>query len=81
MTLETNVALFIAEQSKVWDTLFPQVEFAYNSTVNGSIGNTPFSVVHTKELSHIIDLVVMPHLQNAKVDALVTNYTKIVDDV
>lgn len=42
---------------KRWDAALPQVEFAYNSMMNRSIGKSPFSTVYTKSPNQCIDLI------------------------
>lgn len=38
----------------------PQVEFAYNNAVHSSADKSPFSIVYTKPLQHILDLIKRP---------------------
>lgn len=57
-TLGNKLRSVINEQSKIWDTILPQVKFNYNSTINHSTGRTPFSIVYTKKLNQTIDAIV-----------------------
>ena len=43
-----------------WDLLLPHAEFAYNSSVNRSIGKSPFEVVHGYRPRKPLDLIPLP---------------------
>ena len=43
-----------------WDLLLPRAEFAYNSSVNRSIGKSPFEVVHGYRPRKPLDLAPLP---------------------
>jgi hypothetical protein len=36
----------VTEHHSSWDSIFPQAEFAYNDSVNQSIGKSPFQIVY-----------------------------------
>jgi hypothetical protein len=36
----------VTEHHSSWDNVFPQVEFAYNDSVNRSTGKSPFEIVY-----------------------------------
>ena len=40
-----------------WDLIFPQVEFAFNNSVNQSTGLKPFHIVYGRSPKGLIDLV------------------------
>ena len=50
---------------KGWDSIIPQAEFAYNSSVNRTIKKTPFEVAYGLKPQHVLDLVPLP--QEARV--------------
>ena len=45
---------------KKWDLALPRAEFAYNSSVNRSIGKSPFQVVYGRNPTSVLDLVPLP---------------------
>jgi hypothetical protein len=47
----------IEENPKQWDLALPQAEFACNSSVNISIGKSPFQVVYGRNTMGVLDLV------------------------
>lgn len=69
----------IAEFSKPWDTLFSQVKFAYNSFINHLTRKTPFSIVYTKALNHLIDLTILPRKKNSAACSMATYFTKLTE--
>ena len=36
----------VTEHHSSWDNILPQIEFAYNDSVNRSIGKSPFQVLY-----------------------------------
>jgi len=46
MSLRDLLLCLIGENLRNWDLVLPSVEFTYNSSVNRSIGMSPFEVVH-----------------------------------
>ncbi|XP_026383813.1 uncharacterized protein K02A2.6-like [Papaver somniferum] len=60
-------AKVIGGKQKQWDNLLPNMEFAYNTSVNRSTGKTPFEIVYSKVPNHILDLVVLPKLRKSNV--------------
>ena len=50
----------IGEHMGNWDLLLSRAEFAYNSSVNRSIGMSPFEVVHRYQPRKSIDLIPLP---------------------
>ena len=47
----------VREKPKQWDLVLPQVEFSYNSSVNRSIGKSPFQAVYGRNPMGLLDLV------------------------
>jgi hypothetical protein len=50
----------VGENPKQWDLDLPQVEFSYNSSMNRSIGKSPFLVVYGRDPMGVLDLVQLP---------------------
>lgn len=48
------------DQPKQWDATLPQIEFAFNSTMNRSTGMTPFEIVYTYPPQLALDLAPLP---------------------
>lgn len=81
-TLDNMLHCVIAKQTHPWDTILPQMEFAYNSSINYSTEKTPFSIVYTKEPNHTVDLVILPkNHPPVSADILLTNFTTVINDV
>ena len=52
----------VSENLRAWDLILPTAEFAYNSSVNRTIGMSLFEVVHGYQLRQPINLISMaPH--------------------
>ncbi|GKC73762.1 RNA-directed DNA polymerase, partial [Tanacetum coccineum] len=49
----------IGDNTKQWDLILPQAEFAYNRAVNCTIGKSPFEVVYGRNLITPLDLVLV----------------------
>ena len=45
-SLKNLLRCLVGEHPKNWDLILPNAEFAYNSSVNRTIGKSPFKVVH-----------------------------------
>jgi transposase InsO family protein len=46
----------VTEHHSQWDSILPQVEFAYNDSVNRSMGQSPFQVVYGMQLRGVSKL-------------------------
>ena len=62
-----------------WDLLLPRAEFAYNSSVNRSIGKSPFEVVHGYRPKRPLDLFPLP--AHARVSESAESYAQHVKDL
>ena len=45
---------------KVWDTILPHTEFAYNNSVNRTAKKTPFEAAYGHKPQYVLDLVPLP---------------------
>ena len=52
-----------------WDLILPQAEFAYNNSINRSIGRSPFEIVHGYKPSKPTNLIPLPHHARVSVSA------------
>ena len=43
----------VGENLRAWDFVLPNAEFAYNSSVNRTIGMSPFEIVHGINLGNL----------------------------
>nr|GEU69428.1 reverse transcriptase domain-containing protein [Tanacetum cinerariifolium] len=62
LTSNRDVKFFIGENAKQWDLILPQAEFAYNRSVNRTIGKSPFEIVYGWNLITPLDLVPVPKM-------------------
>jgi hypothetical protein len=46
----------VTEHHNQWDQILPQAEFAYNDSVNRSIGKSPFEIVYGMKLRGVYEL-------------------------
>ncbi|XP_026399458.1 uncharacterized protein LOC113295329 [Papaver somniferum] len=71
------------DNSKQWDIFLPHMEFAFNTSVNRSLGITPFEIVYSKVPNHTLDLVVLPNTQIRSVagDSFVDKATELHNSV
>ena len=54
----------VGEVNRNWDSILPTAQLAYNSSVNRSIGTSPFEVVHGCTPRKPLDLLPMsPHVR------------------
>jgi hypothetical protein len=57
-TLEQTLRMFVSPAQDDWDDLLPAVEFACNSAVHDSTGQTPFVLNYGRQLQAPVDLAV-----------------------
>ena len=54
----------VGEANRNWDSILPIAQLAYNSSINRSIGASPFEVVHGYTPRKSLDLLLMsPHVR------------------
>ncbi|GJY15576.1 putative CCCH-type zinc finger family protein [Tanacetum coccineum] len=61
-SLENLLRSLIGDNTKQWDLILPQAEFAYNMSVNRTTGKSPFEVVHGWNSITPLDLVLVPEV-------------------
>ena len=71
----------VSEKPKQWDAALPQIEFAFNTMVNRSIGKAPFDIVYTKVPNHTIDLLYLPQYTSNSVATLAEQIATIHSEV
>lgn len=64
-SLGNMLRCLVGNHVKAWDSVIPQAEFSYNSSVNRTIKKTPFEATYGLKLQHVLDLV--PLLQDPRV--------------
>ena len=64
----------VGEHPGNWDLILPQAKFAYNNSVNRSIGMSPFEVVHGYKPRKPTDLIPLP--QHARVSSTAESFTQ-----
>ena len=70
----------VGENLRAWDLILPTAEFAYNSSVNRTIGMSPFEVVHGYQPRQPIDLIPMaPH--HTRMSESVASFTSHIHDL
>lgn len=62
------------DKLKQWDLSLPQVEFVYNNVVHSATGKSPFSLVYTSILRHVVDLIKL--IKAPGVSAVIRNMTE-----
>jgi len=62
-TFATMMSMYTNPDSghKDWDLFIPHVTFAYNTTVQKSIGHTPYFMLYGREALQPIDVTLLPH--------------------
>ena len=45
-SLRNLLKCLVGDKPKGWDMILPQIEFAYNNSVNRSTGKSPFQIVY-----------------------------------
>ncbi|BFG40766.1 hypothetical protein CerSpe_270400 [Prunus speciosa] len=82
-TLGNLLRSLSAKKPKQWDSILPQAEFAYNSSVNRSTGKTSFEVVYGKTPCYYLDLVPIsnPTINSKKAEDLVVSMARVHEDV
>ena len=82
-TLGNLLRSLSAKKPKQWDSVLPQAEFAYNSSVNRSTGKTPFEVVYGKTPGHYLDLVPIsnPAVTSKKAEDFAVSIARVHGDV
>ncbi|WVZ71795.1 LOW QUALITY PROTEIN: hypothetical protein U9M48_020334 [Paspalum notatum var. saurae] len=64
------------------DLALSLAEFAYNNSEHRSIGKSPFSIVYTKVLRHVVDLLKLPSRENSRSAAsFANNYSDLFKEV
>jgi hypothetical protein len=48
--------ILVIEHHSQWDSILPQAEFAYNNSMNQSIGQSPFQIVYGMQSRGIYEL-------------------------
>ncbi|KAJ8752708.1 hypothetical protein K2173_007018 [Erythroxylum novogranatense] len=65
-TLGNLLRCIYNDKKTSWDLALPQVEFAYNSSVNSSTKKTSFDFVYRKASAQTVDLIALPTDSNEK---------------
>lgn len=55
-TLGNILHCLMANQPKYSDEVLSLANFSYDSMINHSMGRSPFAIVYTKMLNHIVDI-------------------------
>nr|GEX13925.1 RNA-directed DNA polymerase [Tanacetum cinerariifolium] len=61
-SLRNLLCSLIKDYAKQWDLILPQAKFAYNRSVNHTIGKSPFEVVYGQNPITPLDLVTIPEV-------------------
>ena len=46
----------VGDKPKGWDMILPQVEFAYNNSINRNIGKSPFQIIYGSSPKNTFEL-------------------------
>lgn len=60
-TIADMLSMYVAVDHKNWDDILPYVTFAYNTAVQESTGFTPFRLVHGREVTTMLDAMLLPN--------------------
>ena len=60
-TLGNLLWCLVGENLKTWDLILSMTEFAYNGSVNRTMGLSPFEIVNGFKLRQPVDLIFMAH--------------------
>lgn len=59
-TLGNLLRCYVGKNIRQWDLMLPQIEFAYNHSINQSTNCSPFEIVYGQNLNCPLDLVALP---------------------
>ena len=66
-SLENLLRCLVGDHARTWDSILPIAQFAYNNSVNRTIGMSPFEVVHGYKARKPLDLFPMsPQVRMSK---------------
>lgn len=69
----------VSDHNRNWDLILPTAQFAYNSSINRSIGMSPFEVVHGYKPRKPLDL--LPMSLNARVSESAESFARRIQDL
>lgn len=59
-TIADMISMYVNVEHKNWDDVLPYVIFAYNTAVQETTGFTPFRLVHGREVTTMLDAMLLP---------------------
>jgi hypothetical protein len=69
----------VTEHHSQWDNILPQAEFAYNDSINRSIGQSPFQIVYGMQPRGVLELRDLE--QNATRSARAEDFTEAMKEI
>jgi len=69
----------VSDHNRNWDLILPTAQFAYNSSINGSISMSPFEVVHGYKPRKLLDL--LPMSLHARVSESAESFARRIQDL
>lgn len=59
-TVTDMPSVYVSIDRKDWDDILPYITFAYSTTIQESTGFTPFHLLHSREVTTMLNAMLLP---------------------
>ena len=67
--LQNSLSMYIGQNQSDWDTFIPYIQHAYNTSVQESIQETPYFMIHGRQCQSVLDIQLSLNTQQKYVDS------------